>query len=533
MTPEQVHSRRWLILVVMGLCVVIGTMDNTILTVALAEIQRQLGATNSQLQWAMDAYTVVFGALLFTAGLLGDRYGRKRILMIGMTIFGVSSLLAAFASNPAELILGRAVMGIGVAVVPGGTLAIILNVFPAEERAKAIGRWSVAGGLALALGPLLAGGLLHWFWWGSVLLINVPICLVVVPLIALLVPENRSPDRKALDWVGLTLSTLGMGLLIYGIIQGGETGDWGSPQVLGSVLGGVAVLVALLFAEKRVANPGLDPALLRNSLFLTGSIALAVAMLAVMGGSYLLTFYNQQVRGFSAFQAGLLMVPVAIGTMTAANSSAKLAARLGPARVIASGLALITLSLLYFSTLDESSPLVPFVLAQAVFGFGMGLVMAAAPAMCMSVVPPEKAGAGSAVPNMMRQVGGAVGVALLGAVLAAGYRSHIASSLDGLSAPLRDEAVTSIGATTEALHEARAAGGSDAAAARRLTDPGTASGLSHTVTGAFVSAQRTAMWTAAGIGALGTVAALVWLPGPVRRPAAEAPKPKKNVSQSA
>jgi EmrB/QacA subfamily drug resistance transporter len=508
MTPEQVHSRRWLILMAMALCVVIGTMDNTILTVALAQIQRQMGASNSQLQWAMDAYTVVFAALLFTAGLLGDRFGRKRVLMSGMALFGVSSLLTAWAATPTELIVGRAVMGVGVAVVPGGTLAIILNVFEPQERAKAIGRWSVAGGLALALGPLLAGGLLHWFWWGSVLLINVPICAVVVPVIALIVPENRSPNPGRLDWVGLVMSTVGMGLLIYGVIQGGENNGWTSAGVAAPLAGGVLVLALLLPAEKRVANPGIDPELLRKPLFLAGSIALAVSMLAVMGGNYVLTFYTQDVRGYSALQTGLLMVPTAIGLMIAANNSAKLAAAFSPSRVIAGGLLLDTVSLVYFSTLTTNAPIAAYAVVQAFFGFGMGLVMATAPAVCMSVVPPEKAGAGSAVPNMARQVGGAVGIALLGAVLGSVYRTHITPSLAGLPSAVQQQAASSIGATSAAAHEL-----ADAA----LLDPHSPSGLSPAVTSSFIDAQRTAMWTAAGIGAVGSLAALLWLPGPAAR----------------
>ncbi|MFF7976065.1 MFS transporter [Streptomyces sp. NPDC007905] len=525
MTPEQVHGRRWLILVLMAVCVVIGTMDNTILTVALAQIQQQLGASNSQLQWGMDSYTVVFAALLFTAGLLGDRYGRKKVLVLGLAVFGAASLYAAYASSPTELIVGRALMGIGVAVVPGGTLSILLNVFPAEERAKAIGRWSVAGGLAMALGPLLGGALLQWFWWGSALLINVPLCIVVIPLIGMYVPENKSPDPGRLDLAGLLLSIVGMGLLVYGIIRGGEDNDWVAGGVLGPIVGGVLVIAVLALVERRVQTPALDLDLFRRPLFLVGSIALSLAMFAVMGGGYVLSFYNQVLRGYSAFEAGLLMVPVALGLMYAAANSASWAQRFGPARVISTGLLLTSLPLVYYATLDADSWVGLIAFAQLVFGFGMGLVMATAPAVCMSVVPPAKAGAGAAVPNVMRQVGAAVGIAVTGAVLGSVYQGQISPSLQDLPASTRHDAGGSLGATAAAIKDALRQHGTVAERARRLTDTSNVSGLSDAVGDAFLTAQRAAMWTAGGIGLAGAVVALIWLPGPAHRRTEEPARP--------
>lgn len=516
-TQEAVYNRRWAVLAVMGLCVFIGTMDNTILTVALVHIQAALGASNSQLQWALDAYSVAFAALLFTGGLLGDKYGRKKLLVGGMVFFAAASVLAAYASTPTELIAGRALMGIGISVVPGGTLAVIANTFPAAERAKAIGLWSVSGGLALALGPLLGGIMVDHFWWGSALLINVPLSVVAVVLIAMLVPDSRNPAAGSLDIPGVLLSALGIGLLVYGVIAGGDQGSWVSASVLGPIVGGVVVLALLLVLERRSANPAVDPALFGNRLFSAGSTALAMAMLTAMGASYVLTFYMQSVRGLSPLETGLLMVPVAVGTTVSAATAVKFVGRFGPGPVISAGLALVGVALAYYAVMGAGWTLLAFIVAQLVFGFGMGLVFAPAPAVCMSVVPLAKAGAGAAIPNTTRQVGGAVGIAVIGSVLGEVYRGHIGSALNALPQDLRSDAGGSIGRTL--------------VVASHADDP---AALIAAARSAFMSAQGAAMWVGAALSVVAAILAYAWLPGrtaAAAKPAAAAPAPAEPAAQ--
>lgn len=317
--PEHVHRRRWVILGVLILSLLIVVLDNSILNVAIKTISTPaptgLGATQSELEWAINAYTLVFAGLLFTAGLLGDRLGRKKMLLGGLAVFGLGSALAAFSGSPAELIGFRAVMGLGAAFVMPATLAVLMNVFERDEQPKAIGIWAGGVGLAIAIGPVTGGLLLAHFWWGSVFLVNVPIVLTALALMLWLVPDSRDPDPGRIDPLGVVLSVTGLVLLVYGIIKGGQLADFTDPTVLTTVGAGLAVLAAFVVVEKRSTHPSIDMAYFKNKVFSAAIIAIALVFFALLGVTFFAVFYTQSVRGYSPLETGLLMLPLAAAQM--------------------------------------------------------------------------------------------------------------------------------------------------------------------------------------------------------------------------
>src|ERR1043165_3890523 len=283
--PMGGHPRRWAILGVLVVSLLVVVLDNTVLNVAMKTIsdpEAGLGASQSQLAWAINSYTLVFAGLLFTFGVLGDRIGRRRMLVAGMAIFGLASLISAFATTPDQLIWARAGMGIGAARILPGTLSIISNVFAPRERGKAIGLWAGAVGLGAAIGPVLGGFLLENFWWGSVFLINVPVVIIGLVAIFALVPESKDPKPSKLDVVGVLMSIVGLTLLTYGIIEGGDSGDWGQFTVWGSLVGAVVVLTAFVFYERRIPNPALDVTLFRNRTFSGATATIGLVFFADM-----------------------------------------------------------------------------------------------------------------------------------------------------------------------------------------------------------------------------------------------------------
>ena len=285
MDSQTIQRRRWIILSVLIISLVAIVLDNTVLNIALKTIseprsQGGLGASQSQLEWAINSYTLVFAGLLFTFGVIGDRVGRKRMLMIGMTMFGLASLLSSYAQTPTQLILARALMGLGGAAVMPQTLSIITTVFDPKERPRAIGLWAAAVGLAIAAGPIAGGLLLDHFWWGSVFLINVPLTAVGVVAIAFLVPESKSIVPGKIDYLGVLLSIAGLVLVVFGIIQGGDTGSWLRLDVLGPVFGGLAVLTAFGWYESRIEHPSLDVRLFRDPRLSSAAGAIALVVIS-------------------------------------------------------------------------------------------------------------------------------------------------------------------------------------------------------------------------------------------------------------
>lgn len=491
------QARRWWILGVLVISLLVVILDNTILNVALKTIQEDLDASQADVEWAVNSYVLVFAGLLFTWGILGDRYGRKRMLLLGLFLFGVTSVLTAFAQTSGQLIAFRALMGIGGAAVMPQTLSIISNVFEPHERGKAIGIWAGFSGVAIALGPITGGFLLDHFWWGSIFLVNVPVVVIGLVLTLILVPESKDPQPGRVDPVGVVLSIAGLVLLVYGIIKGGQDNDWFSPLVLGTILGGLALLTLFVVAERRSAHPSLDISLFRNPQLSAATAAIALTFFALMGVTFYFSFYLQAVRGYSPFEAGLCLVAVAAAIMFTAPRSAKLAQRFGTRVLVGSALLLVAACFALQSRIGADTPLWMVELLLFGQGFGMGNVMAPATNAVMGAIPRDKAGAGSAVNNTIRQVGGALGVAILGSVLSTAYRGRLGSAVDVLPESLRHEAAESIGGTYATLGAAGPA----------------ADQLRQAASDAFVHAMHVTALGAALVALLGSAVVWVWLPG--------------------
>jgi EmrB/QacA subfamily drug resistance transporter len=503
MDSQTIQRRRWVILSVLIISLIAIVLDNTVLNIALktiAEPRGGLGASQSELEWAINAYTLVFAGLLFTFGVIGDRIGRRRMLMIGMAMFGLASLLSSYAQTPDQLIWARALMGLGGAAVMPQTLSIITNVFEPHERARAIGIWAAAVGMAIAIGPIVGGLLLDHFWWGSVFLINVPVTAVGVAAIILFVPESKSPVPGRIDYLGVLLSIVGLVLVVYGIIQGGDTGSWLRGDVLGPVVGGLAVLTVFGWHEARTEHPSLDVRLFRDPRLSSATAAIALVFFAMAGVYFFISFYLQNVRGFSPLHAGLLTIPIAAGQLLSSPRSAALVRRFGARAVSSASLLLMAVAMAGYHLLGTTTPI--WVLEAAFFiqAVAMGTIMPLATEAVMSVVPRERGGAGSAITNTARQVAVALGVAVLGSVLAQVYRGQLSPHLAALPAGTRNAATQSIAATQ--------------AIAQRLGPAG-----SHLLTAAndsFVHAMHVTSLISMIIAILGAIVMAVWMPG--RRP---------------
>ena len=465
MTSGQGHPKRWAILAVLVVSLLVVVLDNTVLNIALPTIQRDLAASQGALVWAIDSYILVFASLLFTWGVLGDRIGRKKVLIIGLIIFGLASAICAFSANVGMLIGFRAVMGIGGAAVLPTTLAIITVVFPPHERGKAIGAWAGAVGAAVALGPVLGGILLqHPQWsnwltgndWGSVFLINVPIVLIGVIAIIKVVPETKNPNARKLDFMGLLLSVTGLVALIYGIINASATRDWLSLEVVIPVLLGVAIISLFLWLEAHSDHASFDVSLFRNRGYAVSLAAATMGFFALSGITFTLPFYLQILRGYSVLTAGLCFVPFAVGQLIAAPRSAHTVQRFGYRAVMTTGLCLVAVSLVGMLTLRMDTPLWVLLGIFFLFGLGMGNVIAPASTVMQNVLPLERAGAGSAVQNTVRQVGGALGIAIIGTVLANSYATRLAPMLSGSPLPsqAQEAASESVVATVGVLNSA-------------------------------------------------------------------------------
>ncbi|GHF32566.1 MFS transporter [Streptomyces mashuensis] len=502
--PEAVHRRRWAILAVLLCSLLVVVLGNSVLNVAMRTISAPppigLGATQSQLEWAISAYTLVFAGMLFTAGLLGDRLGRKKVLLAGMAVFGTGSVLASMAASPTELIGYRALMGLGGALVMPSTLAIIMNVFDRAEQPKAIGIWAGAVGLAIAIGPVTSGLLLAHFWWGSVFLINVPVVASAVVAMTLLVPDSKDPDPGRLDPVGVLLSVIGLVLLVYGIITGGRLADFTEPRVYGTVGGGLLVLVLFVVHARRSDHPAIDVRHFRNPAFSAAVSSLALVFFALLGVTFFMAFYTQSVRGFTPLQSGLLMLPLAVAQMAFAPRARLVVDRFGARAVCTAGMTLMGLTMAGYALLDEHTPLYVLELLFFFQGTAMAHITPPATVSVMQALPREKAGSASAVNNTFRQVGGALGVAVLGSVLSASYRDRIDDRLAAvphLPAGARHEAGESIEATLNT--------------AARLGPAG--HDLVRSAHAAFVHAMHLTVLGAAGVALLGAVVAAVFLPG--------------------
>ena len=457
------------VLSVLVFAAVIIWIDTTILGIALerlADPRGGLGATPGQLQWAVGAYALLFATALFAAGALGDRYGHRTVLMLGLMFFGAASGWAAWAGSPTELILARGLMGLGGAMMTPSSMAIIGVTFPPERRAGAIAAWSASSGVGVAVGPLLGGVLLDHFWWGSVFLINVPVVVVALIGIALVVPNPRLAQRRRPDPAGLLLSTAGLALLTYGLIEAGQHTGWGSPRVWGSALAGLALLTGFVVLQWRSSEPSFDPRLFRNGRFSAGNLALAAVFFAITGQMFYGNFYLQGARGLTALETGLAFLPGALGVALGSGLGARLARRYGVGPV--SGVGLLVVGAMFLANLGFGlhTSLVLFCAVGLVSGTAMGCAIAPTVAAVIAVLPPDRMGAGSAINNTVRQVGSVLGIALLGTVLTTAYRNRIEPFLASLPPAAREAATPSAEhtrAVADALHRPDLAAAADRA----------------------------------------------------------------------
>ena len=442
---EKAYARRWRMLAVLALSLVIIGLDNTILNVALPTLQDHFQASGSQLQWMVDSYLLAFAGLLLTMGTLGDRFGRKKALLAGIAVFGGASLAVLAVDSSGQLIVVRAVMGLGAALIMPATLSIITNVFPREERGKAIGVWAGMAAIGVGLGPLCGGLLLNWFSWSSVFLVNVPVALAALALGIRFVPDSRDPRPGAFDFPGAALSAAGLVSLVYAIIEAPARG-WLDPRILAAF--GLAVFLLAIFVvwELRTREPLLSLGFFQNARFTMGSLAIGVAFFALFGSIFGVTQFLQFAHGYSALQAGAAMVPLALGLVIGAGSSAKLTARLGTTNVVAAGLVALGAILATALLWSPQMPYWPLALWFFAGAVSMGWVMGPATDSVMGAVPPAKAGVASAMNDVARQVAGALGIAVVGSLIATLYTSGIEDEISTLSDRARGTAADSIGA---------------------------------------------------------------------------------------
>ena len=483
-----ISSRRWVLLGVMCLSLVLVVMSVSGLNVALPTLQGDLGATATELQWIVDAYAIVFAGLLLTAGALGDRFGRKGALLTGLVVFAAASAFGALTDDPAQVIAVRAVMGVGAALIMPATLSLIVAVFPPQERGRAIAIWAGFAGAGGALGPLVVGALLERYWWGSAFLVNVAVVAIVLTAVSVLAPRSGDDQATPLDPLGALLSVVGLTALLFGIIEGPEEG-WTSARVAGAFAVAAVVLLAFFVWERRTTHPMLPLAFFRDVRFSVGSGVITFAFFAMFGFFFLFTQYLQFVRGYSPLNAAVAALPLAGTLILVSPRSAALAERFGAGRVIAAGFSLLLGGFGLLATVDPGSSYLVLAAALVLLGAGMGITVAPATGGIMASVPVGRAGVGSAVNDTTRELGGALGIAVLGSIVSSAYRGSV--DVGSLPLPLQALAGESMGAA--------------AAVADRLGGPAGAA-LRSEAGVAFTDAFNTAMGTAAVVAVLAGLA---------------------------
>jgi EmrB/QacA subfamily drug resistance transporter len=437
-----------LVLVALLLAAFAINLDTTIVNVALPTLVRELHATTSQLQWVVDAYNLVFAALILTSGSLSDRFGRKGVLLAGLGVFAAGSLAGGFMTTPGGLVAARAVMGIGAAMIFPATLSLIANVFTERgERARAIGLWGASTGVAIALGPIAGGWLLEHFSWPSIFFFMVPVAAVGALLTALTVPTSRDPHAARIDIPGFVLSTAAMALLVFTIIEA-PTYGWSAARTLGGFALGAVLLGAFVAWERRRTDPMLPMGLFRNRRFTAASASVTIAFFSLFGFTFLMTQYFQFIRGFGPLSAGVHLLPVAVSVGVASVLGTKLAVRAGTKVVVTTGLVFVAAFYAWVaSTISVDIPYSIIAAQMVLYGVGMGLTSSPATESIMGAVSTFRAGVGSAVNDATRLLGGTLGVAVIGSVYASLYSSRLSAALPRqLPAPLAAAAHQSVGA---------------------------------------------------------------------------------------
>lgn len=501
----KAYQRRWAILVVLCVSLLVIVLDNSILNVAIPTLIRELDASNSQVQWMVDSYTLVFAGLLLTMGALGDRYGRRGALQAGYLVFGLGSLASAFATSADQLIATRAFMGIGGALIMPATLSIITNVFPPQERGRAIGVWAGTAGIGVALGPLTGGFLLEHYYWGSIFMVNLPIVVFGALAGFVLIPTSKDPSAPRLDPVGAVLSIGALMTIVYALIEAPDQG-WTDPRTLAMFVGGSALLGIFVWWEGRSDHPMLDVSFFRNPRFSAANAAITLTFFAMFGSIFLLTQYLQFTLGYTPLESGIRMLPYAVTMMIVAPTSSRVVERFGSKYTIALGLGLASVALVLMTGLTVSTDYFDIAWRFVILAAGMGLVMAPATDSVMGSLPLAKAGVGSAVNDTTRQVGGALGVAIIGSVVSSVYGSKIGEFFVGKPAP--DAAVE---AAKNSL------GGAIAVSRELATQPvpnakQLSASLVDLANQAFVEAFRWGSRVGAIVLGIGVVIVLRWLP---------------------
>lgn len=496
-------------LAVLSFGVLMTDIDMTVLNIALPTLVRDLHTSTAQLQWIVDVYSLVFGGLLLTTGSIADRVGRKWVLLIGFAVFGVGSAGSAYAGGSTELIVARAAMGLGGSMIMPATLSITTNVFhDPRERAKAIGIWSGSAGLGVAAGPLLGGWLLAHFWWGSVFLINLPVAALSLLAAVWLVPDSRDPSAPRPDVIGSVLSIVGLGVLLWGIIEAPVEG-WGSATTIGAMSCGIVALAAFAIVEIRSDHPMLPLSFFRNRSFSAPIASVFLVLFALSGALFMFTQYIQFVLGYSAFRTGIFIAPVSLVLFVFSPVATVVVHRFGARLVIPAGLAVVAIGLWTSTGLHAHFSYAQMVWRFMLVGAGVGVVMAPATNMVLGAVPKERAGVGSATNSAMIQVGGALGVAVLGSILSTRYQGRMGSVIAGYKMPdvARHAILSSVGG---ALVVAQKVGGEVGATLTRIADSSYTSGMALALlVGTF--------FTIAGV-----LVAAAFLPSGPQHPAPEA-----------
>jgi len=507
-------DRRWWILVVLCLSVLLVAVDNTIVNVALPTISRDLSASTAALQWVVDGYSLLFAGLLLVGGNLGDRLGRRRCLQAGLVLFALFSVGAALSRNSAELVTARAAMGAAAALIYPATLAILNNVFTVpRQRATAIGIWSGVTGLAVAIGPVSGGLLLRHFSWSSVFYVSVPVAVVALIGGALLLPESRDPQAGRFDPLGALLSVAGIALLTWSIIEAPEHG-WASATTIGGLAGALVILAVFTWWQVRRHDPMLDVRLFRNPRFSAASASIALAFFGLFGFIFLITQYFQVVRGYDTLRAGVATLPFAIVTGAMSPLAIAIMNRIGTKLIVAFGLFVMSAGFLIAATMPQSAPYWgQIVTAMTLMAAGLAFATGPATEAIMGALPLAKTGAGSAVNDTTREVGGTLGVAILGSVLNSAYAAHVLTALTRLGAPpavAREAGQSVVGGLATAAHFPAALQGAAAESVRQ----------------AFTAGLHRGSAVAAAATAAAAVVALIFLPARARgehAPAAEVP----------
>jgi EmrB/QacA subfamily drug resistance transporter len=493
------HPNRWRILGVLVLALLVTSIDHTIINVALPQLVEGLNASSADLQWVVASYTIVFAGLLLTAGSVGDRFGRRHALAAGLATFLVGSFTSALATSTTMLIVGRGVMGLGGALIMPTTLSILVNVFgDSRERAKAIAVWTAASGLGIALGPIAGGMLMRSFSWSSVFWINVPLLAAAFLGTLHFVPDSRNPEATKLDPVGALLSIAAIGTMVYAIIQAPADG-WTSRSTLAAFAVGATIGALFVAWEMHRDEPMLDMRLFANRSFTASSVALSMVFFAMAGTVFLQAQYLQFVLGYTPLVAGLALVPAALGMLIGSGAGAHMNAMLGGRVAVATGTLTAAAGVAVQAAFIDGTSYVPTGVGLLLFGLGAGIAMPAATDLIMATLPPARAGVGSAVNDTVRELGGALGVAVIGSIAATNYAASVQSELarfPGMSDPVQHLLTDNVGSALHTSSQLRVNGAEIASLART----------------AFVNSMSTSLWVAGALAVTATIVAIKYLP---------------------